>query len=136
MAKCSRRRSWIMLYRGQATFLNFFAFMAPDTFGDFLRAILTADQDFHPEDSDGVRDAFMQAFRLRGIVAEEAASFSEELLFWPKVERNKLAISGLLFGDPNGLTKAERDINGTVLRAFAKANARLLGFDPTKTTSL
>jgi hypothetical protein len=101
------------------------------TFGDFLRAILTADRDFHPEDKDGVRDAFMQAFRLRGIVAEDAASFSEESLFWPKVQRDKLRISGLVFGDPNGLTKAERDINGMRLRDFTKANARLLGFDPT-----
>ncbi len=43
------------------------------TFGDFLRAVLTADLDFHPDDPDGVRDALMQAFRLRGIVADEAA---------------------------------------------------------------
>jgi hypothetical protein len=100
------------------------------TFGDFLRAVLTADLDFHPEDPDGVRDAFMQAFRLRGIYADGAASFSEQSLFWPKVKRGRLRIEGLVFGDPNGLTKAEQDKNGKVLRAFAKANARLLGFDP------
>src|SRR5450631_4030130 len=40
------------------------------TFGDFLRAVLTADLDLHPEAPDGVRDAFMEAFRLRGIVAD------------------------------------------------------------------
>jgi hypothetical protein len=100
------------------------------TFGDFLRAVLTADLDLHPEDPDGVRDALMQAFRLRGIVADEAASFSEESLFWPKVERDRLQVEGLVFGDPNGLTRGEKDINAKVLRGFAAANARALGFDP------
>ena len=101
------------------------------TFGDFLRAVLTADLDFHPDDPDGVRDAFMQAFRLRGIVADDAASFSEDSLFWPKVKRQALEVDGLLFGDPNGLTTEEKDTNGRVPRAFAKKNAKLLGFrDP------
>jgi hypothetical protein len=100
------------------------------TFGDFLRSVLTAHLDMQPEDPDGVRDALMQAFRLRGIYAEGATSFSEDSLFWPKVERGKLPpVTGLLFGDPNGLTKAEKDNNGDVLRAYAKANASQLGFD-------
>jgi hypothetical protein len=106
------------------------------TFGDFLRAILTADLDFHPDDPDGVRDAFMEAFRLRGIAVDNAASFtnvasfSEDSLFWPKVKRGSLLVEGLEFGDPNGLTKEEKDKNGRTLRAFAAANARKLGFDP------
>ncbi len=102
------------------------------TFGDFLRAILTADLDFRPDDPDGVRDAFMQAFRLRGMVADGAAAFSEELLFWPKVrvDPKPLTVEGLVFGDPNGLTKAEKDTNGNRLREFANANAGLLGFRP------
>jgi hypothetical protein len=101
------------------------------TFGDFLRAVVTADLDLHPADPDGVRDALMQAFRLRGIVAEGARSFSEESLCWPQVAPGKLPrVAGLLFGDPNGLTKFEKDTNGRVLRNYAKANARLLGFDP------
>ena len=98
------------------------------TFGDFLRAVLTADLDFHPDDPDGVRDALMQAFRLRGIVADEVASFSEDSLFWPKVKRRKLEVDGLVFGDPNGLTTDEKNTNGKVLRAFAARNATLLGF--------
>jgi len=100
------------------------------TFGDFLRALLTADLDLHPDDTDGVRDALMQAFRLRGIVAEGARFFSEESLCWPKVERDKLPkVAGLQFGDPNGLTIAEKDNNGDVLRAYAKKYGNLLGFD-------
>jgi len=93
--------------------------------------VLTAHLDLNRDDPDGVRIAFMEAFRLRGIYADGAASFSEESLFWPRVDPQKLPpLTGLLFGDPNGLTKDEKDQNGKVLRAYAKENARLLGFDP------
>jgi hypothetical protein len=101
------------------------------TFGDFLRALLTSHLDLHAEDPDGVRDALMQAFRLRGIVADSAAFFSEESLCWPKVAGDALPrVVGLAFGDPNGLTSEDADTNGRVLRAYAEANAQKLGFDP------
>jgi hypothetical protein len=101
------------------------------TFGDFLRAVLTAHLDLHPEDPDRVREALMEAFRSRGIFGDGTSSFTEESLFWPKVRRDGLpTVDGLLFGDPNGLTRGERDVNGEVLRAYAKKNAKLLGFNP------
>lgn len=101
------------------------------TFGDFLRAIITAHLDLDHEDPDGVRDAFMEAFRLRGIVASDASFFSEDALCWPKVkDKDGLpSIRGLAFGDPNGLTKVEKDKNGNLLRRYAEANAEKLGFD-------
>lgn len=100
------------------------------TFGDFLRAIITADIDLYPSDSYGVRDAVMQAFRSRGIVPEGAQFFSEDALRWPRVKAGVLKpVRGLVFGDPNGLTDEEKDTNGNVLRAYARANARALGFD-------
>jgi hypothetical protein len=100
------------------------------TFGDFLRALLTADRDFYPNDTDGVREALMQAFRLRGIVAEDAAFFSEGSLCWQELEPGRLEIPKLVFGDPNGLTREEADKNGQILRAWAKAHGAMLGFDP------
>jgi hypothetical protein len=101
------------------------------TFGDYLRAIITADRDLHPADEDGIRDAFMQAFRLRGIVPDGALYFSEEALCWQKVpEKYLLPVEGLIFGDPNGLTREEKDQNGEVLRAYAKKHAEKLGFRP------
>ncbi|HMG46371.1 MAG TPA: hypothetical protein VK614_02795 [Allosphingosinicella sp.] len=99
------------------------------TFGDFLRALMTADRDFYPDDTDGVRDALMQAFRLRGIVAEDASYFSEDSLCWPELEPGRLPVPGLLFGDPNGLSREEKNKNGDLLRAWATANAGTLGFD-------
>ena len=99
------------------------------TFGDYLRAIITADRDLHPVDESGVRDAFMQAFRLRGILPEGASYFSEEALCWQPVSPGFLPpVDGLIFGDPNGLTGEEKDRNGEVLRAYAKKHAKKLGF--------
>jgi hypothetical protein len=101
------------------------------TFGDYLRAIMTSDRDRYPTDEMGVRDALMQAFRLRGILPDDASYFSEESLCWPQVPPGRLpAVEGLIFGDPNGLTDTEKDRNGEVLRTYAKTHAAKLGFRP------
>ncbi len=102
------------------------------TFGDFLRALITADRDFFPDDKDGVRDALMQAFRLRGIVAEDAASFSEGSLCWPALDPDRLPVPGLVFGDPNGLTEDEQDDNRKILDRWAAKYGKRLGFDPSQ----
>ena len=103
------------------------------TFGDFLRAVLTADYDLFPSDSYGVRNAIMQAFRLRGIFPDNADYFSEGSLCWPKVLPGHFPpVPGLVFGDPNGLTKDEQDINGEVLRKYGQRHAKLLGFQSTE----
>ena len=100
------------------------------TFGDYLRALITADLDLYPVDTDGVRDALMQAFRARGITPEDAEFFSEQSLCWrPAGAREYPEVTGLKFGDPNGLTGDEKDHNGDLLRAYAKANFEALGFE-------
>ena len=107
------------------------------TFGDYLRALITADRDNHPADPLGVRDALMQAFRLRGILPEDAQYFAEESLCWSPVPPGELPdFEGLIFGDPNGLTRAEKDQNGEVLRKYAQTNAVKLGFTPGKYISV
>jgi len=121
------------------------------TFGDFLRAMITANLDLKAEDGFAVRDALMQAFRVRGIYPEGAAFFSQDSLCWPRVPpwskdpppdslppveavvedpaTREYKLTTLVFGDPNGLTRAEQDINGRVLRKYAEQNAARLGFD-------
>ena len=107
------------------------------TFGDFLRAILTADRDLHPDDPEGLREAIMEAFRSRGLLPEDARAYSQECLFWPRFNtdpgtiRKLPDVTGLTFGDPNGLTSDEKDANGKILRAYAETNGQKLGLcDP------
>ena len=96
------------------------------TFGDFLRALITADLDLYPSDSYNVRDAVMQAFRARGILPSDAAFFSEDALRWP-VETELPAVRGLIFGDPNGLTNTEQDRDATTLWKYADKHRAALG---------
>jgi hypothetical protein len=100
------------------------------TFGDFLRGVITADTDLYPVDAHRVREAIMQAFRRRGIVPDGAGYFSEEALRWPDAPSELPPVTGLVFGDPNGLTDQEKATNAPILRRYAKENAALLGFDP------
>ena len=55
------------------------------TFGDYLRAIITADLDLVPDDSREYRLAFIDAFRKRGIYPEGIKTLSVESLAQPKV---------------------------------------------------
>ena len=52
------------------------------TFGDYLRALITADFDAVPDDTLGYRLAFLEAFRRRGIYPRDVAALSVESLRW------------------------------------------------------
>jgi hypothetical protein len=56
------------------------------TFGDYLRALVTADRDTAAEDSVGYRASFINAFRSRGIRPSGVLSYSEEALSWDPYE--------------------------------------------------
>lgn len=121
------------------------------TFGDFLRALITANLELKEEDGRAVRDALMQAFRVRGIYPESASFFSQDAVCWPRVPQwTDPPAEGALppvvvmvadpvtgspkrmrpvFGSTNGMTKEEKDINGSVFRQYAADNAARLGFD-------
>ena len=55
-------------------------------FGEFLRAIVTADADLVPNDTANYRLAFAEAFRKRGIMASGCLSMSPDSLLWETVE--------------------------------------------------
>jgi hypothetical protein len=102
------------------------------TFGSYLRAIITADFDLHPVDDGGFRDALMESFRLRGIVAEGAGFYSENAIAWPRATSLGLPpIEGLDFGDSNGLTRPQKDHDREVLQSYVDdpKNRVKLGFD-------
>jgi Subtilase family len=51
-------------------------------FGEYLRALITADRDAAPQDERGYRVAFISAFRARGIYPAEVKSLSVDSLAW------------------------------------------------------
>jgi hypothetical protein len=53
-------------------------------FGDYLRALITADRDVAPADNDGYRIALMEAFRAWGIFPERVNTLSVESLTWTR----------------------------------------------------
>jgi hypothetical protein len=52
------------------------------TFGDYLRALITADRDMVANDRYGYRVAFIEAFKRHGLYPDDVRSLSEESLLW------------------------------------------------------
>ncbi|MDR7419079.1 MAG: hypothetical protein QN178_09225 [Armatimonadota bacterium] len=52
------------------------------TFGEYLRALITADHDIVPDDDRNYRVAFAEAFRRRGIYPRDVRTLSVENLVW------------------------------------------------------
>ena len=54
------------------------------TFGEYLRALITADMDLMAEDKHRYRVAFIEAFRRRGIYPRDVRTLSEDSLRWAR----------------------------------------------------
>jgi hypothetical protein len=67
-------------------------------FGDYLRALITADSDVMPDDDRRYRVAFIEAFRRRGIFPSDVRTLAVESLRWsgPKDDREEQAFSQIL----------------------------------------
>jgi len=113
------------------------------TFGEFLRAVITADADSLPDDPLGYRGEIIKAFRLRGIIPEGVGSYSEDALLWVSPESAAGALppcTGLQYDivetrDSTPERRARRDhSNASLLTRYAKANAAALGlvYRPTR----
>ena len=93
------------------------------TYGDYLRAIITADTELLADDSRNYRIAFIDAFRKRGIYPEGITNLSEETLAYTAEEQ------------PNDFKKFARTLN-EFLRSFKNAMAyktdRKMIFEDTK----
>jgi hypothetical protein len=95
-------------------------------FGDFLRALITADSDLVPNDRFGYRNAFIEAFGARGISVVGVQTLSPESLRWQTLRPN---------AQPRGLGEFIRknidlgwDVSGDRQTAWqaARVNAALL----------
>jgi len=58
------------------------------TFGDYLRALVTADYELSPADESGLRTAMIEAFRVRGIYPDNVSSLAEESLIWQEAPKD------------------------------------------------
>lgn len=105
------------------------------TFGDFLRAMITADYDLVPDDPLGYRAALIDAFRSRGIRPEGVRSYSEESLRWVGPEtKAPVRCEGLDTRIRHQLTpdafRRIRVENAKRLNAFGKKYADVFGLLP------
>jgi hypothetical protein len=67
-------------------------------FGEYLRAMITADAELVDEDKWGYREALMRSFRRRGIFPDHVQLLTEDALKWSPPEK-PLEIPGLAFRD-------------------------------------
>jgi hypothetical protein len=73
------------------------------TFGDYLRALVTADFELNPNDDVGQRAAMIEAFRRRGIYPDNVISLAEESLKWEPADQALPPIPTEHFGDVSTL---------------------------------
>jgi hypothetical protein len=68
-------------------------------FGEYLRAIITADRDLVPDDEWAYREALVDAFRKRAIYPRDVDFLSEDALLWRQSLKPLKAIRELTFAE-------------------------------------
>jgi hypothetical protein len=82
-------------------------------FGEYLRAMITADHELVPDDRWAYREAMIKAFARRGIYPRHVASLTEDALLWRPPTGRHAPLSGLSFaelrfeGDPASAASPE-----------------------------
>ncbi len=79
------------------------------SFGDYLRALITADKDYAADDQWNYRLAIIEAFRRRGIYPHSVRNLSEESLLWQGPGEREDQVFGELFGGPGALRNLAPD---------------------------
>jgi hypothetical protein len=93
------------------------------TFGDYLRALVTADRDLVPDDDRRYRIATIEAFRRRGIYPSGVRSLSESTLCWDGPEGEEKAAFAEILSHPD-LPKLQPDWSLRSGREQAWSDAR------------
>jgi hypothetical protein len=91
------------------------------TFGEFLRALITADFDLVPEDPWGYREALVQAFRRYGIVVHNVPDLSEASLLWRAPTHDLPPVESLAFARLTHRREPGEIPDAAALRARASA---------------
>jgi len=113
------------------------------TFGDYLRALITADYELQPGDETGLRSAMIEAFRARGIYPENVTSLAEESLVWadapeeiPVLDHhkikwaNEIALAATAFSlDPFQMGKPDEPESSSMRLDLSKSKTDYGGFN-------
>lgn len=115
------------------------------TFGDVVRAIVTADHKLFPDDAINLRATLVECMRLRGIHPDRVTSLAEEALMWPgpptlldlteptdPVDLSSFVLTATMNLDPAGTAGLEgRRVFEQVTR-WARRHALDIGLHPDK----
>ena len=114
------------------------------TFGDVVRAIVTADRKLYPDDLINLRSTLVESMRRRGIRPDRVTSLAEESLLWPRpataldltegdhrVDLAPIILKDTMNLDPAG-TEGSLDAEAVYAQAsgWAKAHALEIGLHP------
>ena len=95
-------------------------------FGEFLRAVITADRELVPDDPWAYREAWIDAFRERGILVSGVSNLDEDSLVWKAPERPLPAVRPLSFGRLRFRGDPGRPASGGEVKRQALALGRLV----------
>jgi hypothetical protein len=105
------------------------------TFGEFLRALITADAVTVPDDPHGYREALVLAFRRYGITVPSVADLSEQSLLWRPPEQDLPPLDALKFAnlrhgcEPGWFPAQQARVDqATALGAFVTTSGRHASF--------
>lgn len=99
-------------------------------FGDYLRALITADRILASEDRYGYRDAFIASFRRRGLYPADIDVVSESELVWDEPTCPVYPIPGLALVDLRYESSPAMPFDAREIRRQAKALAYAITDDP------
>ena len=101
------------------------------SFGDYLRALITADLDAAPADETGYRVALIEAFRARGIFPDRVNTLSVDSLRWfpPDLSKKQAGVLSWIVEHvkPNVRYLVETDDRHEIFKISRDARAKLHG---------
>ena len=112
------------------------------TFGDVVRAIVTADVALHPDDGQNLRSRLVEALRRRGIYPSGVASLTAEALVWPRsntgltLDEPDVDLAGIIVSSTQNLDPSGRPsgpgfaTSSGSLQEWGRRHAFELGLDP------
>ncbi|MFK7942426.1 MAG: hypothetical protein AB8B85_05875 [Paracoccaceae bacterium] len=92
------------------------------SFGDYLRALITADHDLYPVDENGYRRAFIEAFSAWGLYPDNIPVLTENALLWPSLTESiddALANNDVSLGDVKNFNQLIANLAQCLSRPFS-----------------